>query len=127
MRYIVSPQALPHTRTLMGELQRCEVRRTETGHARYGVWAGEDGHGDLIVALGIATTIAEEYSVHRATAGVVEVTSLGPRDEGERPRPRGRSHRSTARQLMDAMRDEREAHYRRTAGLARPMGWPGGD
>ena len=89
VRYIVSPQALPHTRTLMGELQRCEVRRTESGHARYGVFRGEDGHGDLLMALGIATVVAERHSVYRATAGVVEARSLGPRDTEERMRPRG--------------------------------------
>ncbi len=122
-RYRIA-ERLEHTRTLMGELQRCEVRRTDTGHARYGVWAGEDGHGDLLMALGIATVVAERHSVYRAAGGVVEARSVGPRDEGERTRPRGTSHRSSTRQLMDHMRRLREDYHRRTAGNSAPLGWP---
>ena len=75
-RYRIA-EALPLTRTLLGELQRCEVRRTETGHAKYGVWTGEDGHGDLLMALGIATVVAERLSTPRVTHGTVEVTRPG--------------------------------------------------
>ena len=78
------------------------------------------------MALGLATVVAERHSHAPVAGGVVEATSLRPRDTEERPRPRGRSHRSTARQLMDAMAEERDYYSRRTAGLSRPMGWPGG-
>ncbi len=136
-RYRIA-EALPLTRTLLSELQRCEVRRTDTGHARYGVWTGQDGHGDLLMSLGLATVAAERLSTPRLTTGTVQITTPGgitaAQDERnriargadgypERQLARRRGRRTTvntARQLLDEIQDQ----YRASAGRSAPTTCP---
>ena len=109
-RYRIA-EGLGHRETLLGELQRCEVRRTERGHAHYGVFDGQDGHGDLLVSLGIASLLAEHY-VER---DLRRARPQRGRRESNRRQGSGANAKlqDTARRVMDQRRRELDNFYDR--------------
>ncbi len=115
-RYKIASQ-LEHTRTLFSELQRCEVRRTDTGHARYGVWTGEDGHGDLVMALGLGTVVAENLTTPRVMQSAEFTVGGTPGREGRPGTPvrkgGGEARGGTGRRYIDQLMDDIREQYRR--------------
>ncbi len=111
-RYKLGSQ-LELTRTLLNELQCCEVRRTDTGHSKYGVWSGEDGHGDLLMSLGLATIAAESITTPRTMRGVEFSVGGGTPGRDGRPGtpPRkggGEPRGSTGQRYIQAVMQEIE-------------------
>lgn len=85
----------PAGRKLIEELKEIERRVSDAGRETYDVAAGQDHHGDLCYALGLAVTVAERR-VGRQSRSI----QLNPKGHERRP---GRPRRSnTARRVIDA-------------------------
>ena len=104
---------------LADELMAMSATTTDTGHTRFEVGGGMDGHGDAAFALGIALVVAERKG-RFAQLAMAAARQGQPR---ERPHSANRLGRDTARRVVKQRLQEAEDVWRRSAGeLWAPLG-----
>jgi hypothetical protein len=119
-RYRIA-RSLPLAENLIRELQLVSSERSDNGSVRYTMPRTEEGHGDVAMAVMLATLVAEREAGRSAVYH-------HPQQPRERPRPQGRPRAgNTAPALIRQRRDERGAEARAYAEQERErwerQGW----
>jgi hypothetical protein len=116
-------ESLPMAENLIRELQLVQAKRTDRGQVHYEVPRTDQGHGDLLMGLALATLLAEHQAnrlvmQHRATTR----PKGGDRPQGK-PRQRGNLAKRIVEQRKEESRDESLRYAEAERDRFRKAGW----